>query len=77
MKTHPEFRSTADKRYADPFEVERITGIPRSTLAKRRVYGDGPPFVKIGAKVLYDIDELKDWLAALPRRTSTSDPGAS
>src|SRR3954466_15903273 len=34
----------------------------KSTLEKRRVTGDGPPFVKMGAVVLYDRADLDRWL---------------
>jgi len=44
------------------------------TLAKKRMTGDGPPFVKIGAKVGYDEEMIDAWLAARVRK-STSDKG--
>lgn len=44
------------------------------TLEKYRLSGDGPPFVKIGRKVLYEIEAVKRW-AKERRRRSTSDPG--
>ncbi len=48
-------------------------GLARATLAKYRVVGGGPPFVKLGAKVLYPEPDLAAWLAAKPRQFSTSD----
>ena len=54
-------------------EVSRITGAARSTLAKMRLRGDGPPFVRVGASVRYPEDSLRHWVAALPRRKSTSE----
>lgn len=45
-----------------------------SRLAKSRVWGDGPPFVKLGRSVIYRLEDLDQWLLA-NRRTSTSDPG--
>lgn len=46
--------------------------ISPSTLAKSRVSGDGPPFLKIGRSVRYDVAEADQWLEAR-RRTSTSE----
>jgi excisionase family DNA binding protein len=43
-------------------------------LAKMRLTGDTPKFVKIGASVRYRRDDLDDWLAAHVR-ISTSDRG--
>lgn len=49
--------------------------LSESTLAKMRMRGDGPPYSKVGAKiVVYSTADLDDWVASR-RRTSTSDPG--
>ena len=56
----------------DPDAVAERVGLSRSTLAKIRVRGGGPPFVKIGAKVLYPDAELEAWLEAQPRHSSTA-----
>jgi predicted site-specific integrase-resolvase len=57
-------------------QAERL-GVTPKTLANWRVKdGKGPPFFKIGGKVLYDEAETEAWLAAR-RRTSTSDLGAA
>lgn len=44
-------------------------------LAKMRLYGGGPQFIKAGRSVLYRCDDLDAWLASLSRH-STSDVGA-
>lgn len=54
-------------------DVSALTGAARSTLAKLRMRGDGPPFVRVGASVRYPEDALAAWLSSLPRRKSTSD----
>lgn len=48
------------------------TGLAKSTLEKLRVTGGGCPYIRIGRVVVYDPDDLDEWLAA-HRRTSTSD----
>ena len=45
-----------------------------STLTKKRVFGGGPRFLKLGSRVVYDIGELDAWLDA-NNRSSTSDAG--
>ena len=51
-------------------------GISPSTLQKYRVYGGGPKYLKIGAKVVvYDVAELDAWVTR-GTAASTSDPGA-
>jgi predicted DNA-binding transcriptional regulator AlpA len=47
-------------------------GSSASTLAKLRLYGGGPTFIKLGRRVVYDPIDLDLWLAA-HRRNSTSE----
>jgi predicted DNA-binding transcriptional regulator AlpA len=49
--------------------AERL-GIARATLAKLRVHGGGPPWVKLSTKVLYDEQDLDQWIASRPRHLS-------
>ncbi|HVR07530.1 MAG TPA: helix-turn-helix domain-containing protein [Thermoanaerobaculia bacterium] len=46
------------------------------TLEKLRVTGGGPPFVRLGGSVRYQVDDLEAWIAA-GRRLSTSDTPAT
>ena len=59
----------------DTQQAAMRVGLARATLAKYRVVGGGPPFVKIGAKVLYPLAALDGWLDAKPLQASTSDTG--
>jgi hypothetical protein len=53
-------------------------GVRPKTLAKWRVYGGGPPFVRLGGRVFYEAADLEKYVAALPRHRSTADvAGAS
>lgn len=45
-------------------------GVSTSFLNKLRVSGDGPPFVKIGTRVVYDPADLAVWLGG-QKRAST------
>ena len=54
-------------------EAASYTGLSESTLAKRRVRGEPPIFVRLGSKAIgYRLDDLDDWLTDC-RRESTSD----
>ena len=48
--------------------------LSESYLNKKRCDGLGPPFLKLGRKVLYRASDLDSWILQ-QRRTSTSDPG--
>ena len=62
------------KRRFTPKQAAKQYGFGVSTLAKYRVQGGGPAYLKIGAKVLYDEDEFDAWLDS-KRVTSTSQVG--
>lgn len=56
-------------------EASRIVGFPPCTLHTWRSRGDGPPFLKLGARsVRYQRRALFEWLAARQRR-NTADKG--
>ena len=38
------------------------TSISKSSLDKLRVYGGGPLYIKVGARVIYDRVDLDTWL---------------
>lgn len=58
-----------------PRQAAAYLGLSFSALAKARVDGTGPAFLKLGKRaVAYDRGDLDAWLASR-RRTSTSDPG--
>lgn len=39
-------------------------GLAPATLKKWRVTGDGPPYVKIGTRIVYLVEDLHAWLLA-------------
>ena len=53
-------------------EAAEVLRLERGTLQNKRLRGDGPPFLKVGSRVLYDRQALVDWARARSR-TSTSD----
>jgi len=52
-------------------------GLAASTLEKLRVRGGGPPFVRRGRAVYYDLADLDAWIADMPRFASTAEADAS
>ena len=54
-------------------EAARFLALSPSTLEKMRLTGDGPPFVRLGARAVgYSVDDLRKWLRSR-RVLSTSD----
>lgn len=60
----------------DTFQAAERTRLARATLAKLRVFGGGPRYLKLGAKVVYEAVDLEEWIAARGKRCSTSDADA-
>jgi predicted DNA-binding transcriptional regulator AlpA len=53
----------------------RLVGLSESTLAKLRLNGNGPIYVKLGRRVLYRPADLEQWLESRTAR-DTSDADA-
>lgn len=63
----------SDQRKLRVPEAAEYLNLSPSTLAKMRLRGDGPPYLKAGRRiVLYDVGDLEAWLDTR-RRRSTSD----
>jgi predicted DNA-binding transcriptional regulator AlpA len=60
-----------------PREVAQRLRLAPSTLAKLRLRGGGPPYIKLGAAVRYPEDSLIQWIASQRRRDSTAQADAS
>jgi hypothetical protein len=59
------------ERYYTDADLEALTGIKRQTWRIKRVRGSGPPYVKIGSRVLYDPQETRRWLATFTFNNTT------
>jgi excisionase family DNA binding protein len=57
-------------RLLTPKEVAELLKVTVSWLAKARVRGEGPPYIRIGRSVRYREEDLIDWLKQR-RRLST------
>lgn len=53
-------------------DASELLGVSMRTLQKWRLHGNGPPFVKLGHAVRYDVTDLETYIEGA-RRRSTSD----
>lgn len=67
MDTDPARKLTA------PEAAERI-GLSRPHLAKLRRTGEGPPFFKIGRRVVYAVGDVDAWLKGKQLTQTPKDP---
>ena len=54
-----------------PRETAKHLRVTERTLERRRLVGDGPPFVKIGSSIRYPLPELEKWLAERMQRSTS------
>jgi hypothetical protein len=52
-----------DDELLEPADVSRQVKRPENWLAKLRVIGGGPKFLKIGGKIRYRRSDVEAWLA--------------
>jgi excisionase family DNA binding protein len=64
--------AASQETYFRPREAADYLRSSESTLAKKRLSGEGPPFVRIGRAIRYRRSDLDSWMAA-SIRTSTSE----
>jgi hypothetical protein len=49
-------------RLARPTQVADSIGVTVGTLAKMRLSGRGPAFIRVGRRICYDVREVRRWL---------------
>jgi phage terminase Nu1 subunit (DNA packaging protein) len=52
------------RQYANARRMASILGVSVRTLSRWEAAGIGPPKIKVGRKVLFDLLKLSDWLAS-------------
>lgn len=68
-------RDLAKKDHLNNQEAAQYLGLKAATLNKWRVYGEGPPFIKVGRLVRYRRSDLDAYLSGR-RVQSTSELSA-
>lgn len=63
--------SANTKRLLSPIEAAERLNVSASTLAKQRVRGDGPKFVKIGSRVSYRPEDVEAYIESRVRRSTS------
>ena len=58
-----------------PADASACIGLAEQTLARMRVEGRGPRFLKLGSRVFYKRSAIDEWLKER-ERTSTSSDGS-
>jgi predicted DNA-binding transcriptional regulator AlpA len=67
-----ESRSARIERLLTPRDAATILRLSPSWLAKARMRGDGPPYVKLGRSIRYSEGALAQWMKSR-QRLSTSE----
>ena len=64
----------ATPKYLDTPAASAYSGLSTAYFEKARCRNQGPPTLKIGSRVLYEVSALDAWLLS-HERSPTSDPG--
>jgi len=56
-----------------PMEAARLLKVSTSFLAKARMRGDGPPFIKVGRSVRYSEAALIQWMKSRNRQSTSEE----
>lgn len=59
-----EFGDPKNNRRLDRKEAAEYIGVSTPTLASWATRGGGPPYIKLGTKVIYMQSDLDSWLSA-------------
>jgi hypothetical protein len=59
------------------FQAANYTKLSKSSLDKLRVYGGGPVYIKVGARVVYDRVDLDTWLTGKKVANTSEQTGAA
>lgn len=70
-------RPSIAPEYISKKEASALTGTPVATLETLRSRGGGPRFVKRGTRVLYAVRDLRAWLEAGARFSTSEVPEAA
>ncbi len=57
-----ELERLSRKEYLPAEDIAKLFSLEKNTLNTQRSRGVGPPYVKIGSKVLYSIEEVRAYL---------------
>ena len=58
-------------------EVSALLRVSTSTMAKWRLRGEGPSYIKLGAKIAYSDDVVNAWLASRVRQSTSQKEAAA
>lgn len=67
MRNHLAPPIAPDPVCIDEQELSRRTTLSRTTLQTMRRKGRGPPFAKLGPRVVYRLADVERWIAERPR----------
>lgn len=63
-----------ENRWLRTKEAAAYVGLSKSTLEKLRVTGDGPEYAALGRVIVYQIQDLDEWISAHKRRSTSDSP---
>jgi hypothetical protein len=63
-------------KYLNERDTASFINLSTKTLQRLRLKGNGPRYIKCGARVLYDVDDLTAWLDGQKVQSTSAYAGA-
>src|SRR3546814_19906208 len=76
MHHDTDFDSLPRSKYLRTPDAAQLLGLSPSTLEQHRTFGTGPTYRKLGGRIVYRVDDLRQW-ADRGVGEPTPDPGAA
>lgn len=64
----------AERKYVDDRDLARLTPISQKRWQAMRYAGEGPPWRKLGRRVVYAWNDVVEWIAKQPGSAQPDDP---
>jgi predicted DNA-binding transcriptional regulator AlpA len=62
MRRNQGTASPIERRFVSELELEQLTGIPRRTWQKHRLFNRLPKFYRLHGSIRYDLYEVMEWI---------------
>jgi hypothetical protein len=70
MRYEPCAPAVMRRRLLDPVETAAVLRVRVNTLAQYRMNKKGPPWIRIGARIRYDAEQLEEYINRVSHPTS-------
>lgn len=64
----------SEKKYLTEAEVVKRSGLSKGWHQRKRLEGDGPPFIKLDHRIVYDVEKYDQWFEERTKQSTSEYP---